>query len=101
MTSRWARALRVLVALIALSGAAAVVTAEPAAPSAYATALELSSVGYVEVRTAVSNKQRAHARGVFHAPPTAASKRLSARCPAQPRLVRAPRLYLRHGVLLR
>jgi hypothetical protein len=100
MVTRFQRVLRLFIALLALSGAGAIVT-DPvaAAPSAYAAALAREELPAAESRRTIA---RAHApvfvatgHASAHAPP------LSAAAPRAHALRRAPRLYLRHCVLLR
>jgi hypothetical protein len=102
MVTRFQRVLRLFIALLALSGAGAIVT-EPAAaaPSAYAAAFAREELPAAESRRTAARARvpvfvaAAHAHGHAHAPP------LSAAAPRAPALRRAPRLYLRHCVLLR
>jgi hypothetical protein len=96
MVTRFQRLLRLFIALLALSGAGAVVT-EPvaAAPSAYAAALTREELPAAESRRAAP---RARA-SVFVA--AARAVPLSAAAPRAHAQRRAPRLYLRHCVLLR
>jgi hypothetical protein len=100
MVTRFQRALRLLIALFALGGAGAVVC-EPvaAAPSAYAAALTpaASSRATATTRRAVSLAREPVRRAVALPLPL----RLSAAAPRAHALRRAPRLYLRHCVLLR
>jgi len=98
MVTRFQRVLRLFIALLALSGAGAIVT-EPvaAAPSAYAAALAREELPTAESRRTIT---RAHAP-VFVAAASAHAPPLSAAAPRAQALRRAPRLYLRHCVLLR
>jgi CelD/BcsL family acetyltransferase involved in cellulose biosynthesis len=106
MVTRIQRVLRLLIALTTLS-CAGLLTAEPvaAAPSAYASALALAPGGAISA--APVTVKLAHGRaGQRSARPSAALVQLSAAvCSASgytsPALKRAPRLYLRHCVLLR
>jgi len=100
MVTRFQRVLRLFIALLALSGAGAVVT-DPvaAAPSAYAAALVCEEPPAAQSRAAAS-----HARGsavVAHVHAHAHAQPLLAVAPRAHALRRAPRLYLRHCVLLR
>jgi hypothetical protein len=98
MVTRFQRVLRLFIALLALSGAGAIVT-DPvaAAPSAYAAAWAREELPAAESRRTIA---RAHA-AVFVAAASAHAPPLSAAAPRAHALRRAPRLYLRHCVLLR
>lgn len=101
MLTRFQRGLRLFIALMALS-CGVLGAAEPvaAAPSCYPAALALPS------RAAVVGRDVARERRVL-LPPSAADQvpatatTTEQASPAAPALLRAPRLYLRHCVLLR
>lgn len=106
MVTRLQRALRLLIALLALSGAGALVTETApaaAAPSAYASvalqALPEAFSGAVAARASSRRALRSARGAVFVTEP--ARLPLSAAAPPARCLRRAPRLYLRNCVFLR